>query len=171
MNTEEVVAMIDDITDGRPSVNGWENAVTGPGFILATAPQKIVMGDARDAFNFVITDERVAREIAGALVAWANRKGNLVGENERAVSKLNSLSVVKPKFKVIHNPGEHANPKVLRSNWRAEWFRRNVGNMSQETKNRNLKDLREIQKTLSGGSLEWDDAQAAIQILRDAGAE
>lgn len=144
MNTEEVVAMIDAITAGKPFVNRWESE--SDSLIVATSPEKFVMQDTGD-FVFTLRDPRTAREIAGALVAWANRKDGQLGA-------LPSTDV----------------DQTSSAGSRATWYRRSVGIMSQEAKNRNLKDLTAIQAQMHPNDVEQVDIAAAIQILVDNGA-
>jgi hypothetical protein len=67
MNTEEVIAMIDAIAEGREYI--YENN---------GGTSRMLVDDDGISFtsqiSFLIENPRTAREIAGALVAWANRK-------------------------------------------------------------------------------------------------
>jgi hypothetical protein len=67
MNTEEVCEMIDAITEGRTFARTWQGAVSN--IHLAVGEE----GFAIHANEFGCNDPRTAREIAGALVAWASR--------------------------------------------------------------------------------------------------
>jgi hypothetical protein len=140
MKTEKVVAMIDTITDGRQFAHRWEGEENSFNFASSDS------GFAVQASSFGCSDPRTAREIAGALVAWANRKEGNGNETEA--------------FRVS---ADHF------SKSRAEWYERSVKYMSQETKNRNLKDLHSIALEYSDLDVDYDDIQKAIQVLRDAG--
>ncbi|MFG2268080.1 hypothetical protein [Streptomyces sp. NPDC048720] len=77
MNTEEVCEMIDAITAGETFVNNWVGETEGR-FNLAIGDE----GFAVHATEFGCNDPRTAREIAGALVAWANRKGDSITHDQ-----------------------------------------------------------------------------------------
>jgi hypothetical protein len=140
VNTEEVCKMIDDITEGKPfsrqNLNGEQVNIAsqGDGFALAGT----------------LTNPRTAREIAGALVAWANRKDG-VTSNRNVQSDL--LSEKKEKDVAI---------------WRENWYHRNIRNMTRETMERNMSDLKKIRRSTPFPSDEFDDIQKAIDILHVA---
>lgn len=87
LNTEEVVEMIDAITEGKTyaapfsgrSLDGQRDAE----MIIAVGNTGFGFKIGRELFD--ITDPRTAREIAGALVAWANRKDGMVKGSARAI--------------------------------------------------------------------------------------
>lgn len=143
MNTDEVTEMLDDITAGQPTVNRWESS--NDSLFIATAPHKLVMSDSGD-FIFEIRDPRTAREIAGALVAWATQRDGKLPDIPRDMRPNNGV-------------------------WRTDWYRSNVESMTQVTKNRNLADLlKEIQDPDVINPVRTD-IENAIRILREAGAE
>lgn len=132
MNTEQVVEMIDAITAGRP----WGTEIGG-----------LTVGSNSELFGLAgyvdITEPQQAREIAGALVAWANRKeGAKVGFSEE-------LAVTDPT-------------------WREEWYRRNVNNMNSETRQRHIHDLKGILTRETLTEVEQTDTKRAIEILETA---
>lgn len=75
MNTQEVIEMIDAITEGRRTKIGWEGANLSDN-LQVTATKETLSFSIVDQL-FESDDPRTAREIAGALVAWANRKQGL----------------------------------------------------------------------------------------------
>lgn len=166
MNTDQVVEMIDAITEGKTFRTNWEGANETDTLEMLSGPDGIKLGNLQMQFVFDMTNPRTAREIAGALVAWANRKqGHDVGAQflgRLAVSIIADGSVEFPSV------NDWAHIKAGRDT-RANWYARNIKNMTQETKDRNLKDL---QAMLSGtsGKAEDDDIRAAIQILESNGA-
>lgn len=176
MNTEEVCAMIDAITEGRKYV--YEN---NGGTSRMTVDEDGISFSAE--ITFLIEQPRTAREIAGALVAWANRKEGNANEVEafRVAAEFKPTTsipeeIVKRQQAVYEPPA--TNNKVPGC-WRADWYRRNVTSMSQETKDRNLKDLRGIWEAGKSTAMrsstmtkeEASDIYAAIVILRDNGAK
>jgi hypothetical protein len=71
MNTEQVVEMIDAITEGKPY------ALKGNELTVVFGPEEIAfMVKGKQVF---FEDPRIAREIAGGLIAWANRKEGKTG--------------------------------------------------------------------------------------------
>lgn len=71
MNAEQVCEMIDAITEGRNfTLHPTESPMTEINF---EGDEISVFPPAHEGY-FDITETRTAREIAGALVAWANRK-------------------------------------------------------------------------------------------------
>jgi hypothetical protein len=127
--------------------------------------------------NFLakINNPRTAREIAGALVAWANRKEG--DPLSRTIQRRTVQAIVGDDWNEEVNTADEVTGLM---NWqdvksdnhpREEWYRRNVGQMSQETKDRNLKDLMAIKEqnaTMVGPDQpSMLDLQAAIQILLD----
>lgn len=180
MNTEEVVAMIDAISEGEiytltiPGDNG-----SGEAEIIFTPSRfyiKLTEGWGTEHIN-----PRTAKEIVGALVAWAKRKEGLTPPLKNDMSELELKNVESSTFlahekfqKVFGNPTapsiqDWADIKAGRTT-RAEWYERNIKRMTQETKNQNLKDLRSIALEHSDLDVDYDDIQKAIRVLRDAGA-
>lgn len=187
MNTEEVVAMIDAITEGGYYAHAFEtkqdtitievggatsvddNAADGEFWFSSFTP----------GANFLakIDDPRTAREIAGALVAWANRKEGFTEGKARRESFDLLLSdeshrvftgKVTERQLTVYGQLNDGKKKVGNSS-RADWYRRNVENMSQETKDRNLKDLRVIGAAATTHA-ERVDIWEAVRILLDNGA-
>ena len=179
MNTEEVVAMIDAITEGKPFVHRWESETDS--LIFATSPEKAVLSDTGD-FCFDLRDPRTAREIAGALVAWANRKDGIQQPKSFEATDPNNphpgmyhfafgCRECFPALKTMTEESLASQLIDMKKNGRAQWYRRNVDRMSQETKDRNLQDLRGIQAELHPNDVTNIDVEAAMQILRDNGAK
>jgi hypothetical protein len=152
VNTEEVCKMIDDITEGRPKQVTWEgDAGEYDSITLRTISGAFQFTQhGNGAFVFQSDDPRTAREIAGALVAWANRKDG-VTSNRNVQSDL--LSEKKEKDVAI---------------WRENWYHRNIRNMTRETMERNMSDLQKIRRSTPFPSDEFDDIQKAIDILHVA---
>lgn len=106
----------------------------------------------------VVNDPRVAREIAGALVAWANRKDP-------------SATAGFPPFVLSESSRETHFEEATESGNREEWYRQNVQRMGYAMKNRNLRDLEAAYNGLHPNSEEAVDILGAIHILRSNGAE
>jgi len=179
MNTEQVVAMIDAITEGKKYTTDWETAQDGleDDLRIEVSGNSFNLIGLDRRFVHVIRDPRAAREIAGALVAWANRKEG--DPLSRTIQRRTVQAIVGDAWNEEVNTTNadkygtiDGEPMVsLRhGESREDWYRRNVGRMSQETKDRNLHDLKAM---LSGtsGKAEDDDIRAAIRILRDNGAK
>lgn len=83
MNTEEVRAMTDAITDGKVFTHQWEEEdYEGPERnVLHFATGST--GFTFHASGFASSDPRIAEEIASALVAWASRKRSMATLAER----------------------------------------------------------------------------------------
>lgn len=159
MNTEQVVEMIDAITEGR----NYTLAIPGD---KESGEAEIVFTPSR--FYIKLTEgwgtehdnTRLAREIAGALIAWANRKEG--GSTAAAKS---------PVIWETKSPRIGKNSADSRGGLsRADWYARNVHQMSQEAKDRNLRDLKTFLTTDESAGQEAD-IQTAIQILLDNGAQ
>lgn len=159
MRSEDVVEMIDAITEGRDYDHIWQSE-TDP-LHLAVREEMVLFHDG-EGFIFQIRDPRTAREIAGALVAWANRKEGTPITSELKPTTSIPEEVVKRQQAIYErgNFGSHA-----------DWYRRSVKHMGQEAKDRNLRDLLAILNGTMIGPDESADISAAIQILRDAGAK
>ena len=184
MNTEQVVEMIDAISEGRNYRLDVNTTQTSDEMYVGFDSGAIVFHGVGMSFLSTVTDPRTAREIAGALVAWANRKDAQSKPGELWLEELKSKSIEAMGYDPVatqqvaafdaNSEARAPSPedwKAIKNGYdsRANWYRRNVGRMSQETKDRNLKDLKAIQKTVPGGSIEWSDIQAAIQILLENG--
>jgi hypothetical protein len=76
LNTDEVVEMIDAITEGRPFTIGLEPEGDADGMSIEFGEAYVTFYDSFD-FSAQFDNPRTAREIAGALVAWANRKESI----------------------------------------------------------------------------------------------
>ena len=147
MNTEEVVAMMNAITEGAQWSRTIEGEAESDSLRFAVEADRVLLGTLDYDYVCEIQNPRTAREIAGALVAWANRKDGQLG--------------ALPNTDVDQTSSAGS---------RATWYRRSVGIMSQEAKNRNLKDLTAIQAQMHPNDVEQVDIAAAIQILVDNGA-
>lgn len=81
MDTEETVNMIDTIYEGST----YRMSIGRRGLVIDLAPSGIRFGpqDSGDSYAYVI-DPRRAREIAGALVAWATHQEKIEAEENRA---------------------------------------------------------------------------------------
>lgn len=86
MNTEEVVAMIDAITEGKNTKIKWDGAALTGDLSIDSRVDSIRFAIKGDAFD--IAHPRIAREIAGALVAWANRKEGWANNTSRAIEAM-----------------------------------------------------------------------------------
>lgn len=75
MNTEQVIEMIDAITEGGE----YEK------FELNGEQINIAIRDDEFVIAGLSNDPRTAREIAAALVAWANRKDGMMNGSVRAI--------------------------------------------------------------------------------------
>jgi hypothetical protein len=185
VNTEEVCKMIDDITEGKPfsrqNLNGEQVNIAsqGDGFALAGT----------------LTNPRTAREIAGALVAWANRKEGVINNFESiTVAQIAEspapedcnfpevwrTSAPHRRFHYTHkkclarDEGNVQNDLLSEKKekdvaiWRENWYHRNIRNMTRETMERNMSDLQKIRRSAPFPSDEFDDIQKAIDILHVA---
>lgn len=95
MNTEQVVEMIDTITEGKPCNQTWESADLSDDLNMAAVKARVRFTIRGEVFE--IDNPRTAREIAGALIAWANRK-----EGSSAIIN-DQLSVLR---KLVKDDGE-----------------------------------------------------------------
>jgi hypothetical protein len=186
MNTEEVVEMIDAITEGKVYATSFEGrSLSGK----HDGQMTIAVGNSGFGFKigrelFDVTDPRTAREIAGALVAWANRKDgefNAIHQDaQHAIEGSLGLYVANGVKKSGVGEADETNPTAPSpSDWKAikngydsreEWYRRNVSRMTQETKNRNLKDL-DAMLGDSTNPAESRDIRKAMKILIANGAK
>lgn len=73
LNADEVVEMLDAITSGREFSTNW-TPMAGEKLHILTRDDSFVIGMGNVPNIVSLGDPRTAREIAGALVAWANRK-------------------------------------------------------------------------------------------------
>lgn len=95
MNTEQVIEMIDAITEGRPYA-------LSNGETMSVAFQDDIVTFFARVGGSSIDNPRTAREIAGALVAWANHKD---GSETRYVlnPKLNlTTDEIQLEFEALH---------------------------------------------------------------------
>lgn len=199
MDTNEVVEMIDAITEGKYYAHGFstnrDTITIEVGTNAENEANEFWFSSFTPGANFLakIDDPRTAREIAGALVAWANRKEGLAGADERAKAKFNALNVTGAEQCSATDPNQMCDDcrkgfeahkaevtapstadyiKIQSGRTtREEWYRNNVDRMSQETKDRNLKDLKEIYADHRITKETRDDVQNAIMILKDNGAK
>lgn len=165
--------MIDAITEGQEFKHEWLESNEFDPLSIRTIPSALQFTSEGSSFVFECNDPRVAREIAGALVAWANRKEGKTDEpNPIAdaiwVESLRANRNVQKSLTEVTAPSisDWANIKSGRST-REEWYRRNVRHMTPETLKRNMKDLKEIKAQTPVGP-EYDDIQKAIDILHVA---
>lgn len=87
MNTNEVVAMIDAITEGKCYTHAFEMAGEGDSLSIETEPETFALtSPTKPSFIAVIDDPRTALEIAGALVAWAGHKDGTI--NARTIGAI-----------------------------------------------------------------------------------
>lgn len=167
MNTDEVCKMIDAITEGKEFTLSVPVPVGENSLTLKFHEDEISIYGAH-GFATAIRNLRDIREIAAALVAWANRKDGTI--DLAAMSILGSIRWAELKKSAEDDtaPSIHdwANIKSGRST-REEWYRRNVRHMTPETLKRNMKDLKEIKAQTPVGP-EYDDIQKAIDILHVA---
>lgn len=159
MNTDEVVAMIDAITEGKIFAKRW-NLSEGGHFNFASDGEGIAL---RTSGVTEIQDPRTAREIAGALVAWANKKE---GHNEGAafLGKL-AVSILNDGGVDFPSVNDWAHIKAGRDT-RTNWYARNVKRMTLETLKRNKQDL-EGTKAQTPPGPELDDIRRAINVIDD----
>lgn len=169
MDTNEVVEMIDAITEGKYYAHGFstnrDTITIEVGTNAENEANEFWFSSFTPGANFLakIDDPRTAREIAGALVAWANRKEGFLASHHNG-SGLEGTEVTAP------SPADYIKIQSGRTT-REEWYRNNVDRMSQETKDRNLKDLKEIYADHRITKETRDDVQNAIMILKDNGAK
>jgi hypothetical protein len=142
LNTQEVVEMIDAITKGRNYRLDVPTTQSSDEMYVGFDTGAVIFHGVGMSFLATITDPRTAREIAAALVSWAN-----------------------------HKDGGLPFTPLLNSGWRYEWYKRSVANMTQETKDRNLQDLEAIYRNPNTSTEEADDIARAIVVLKDAGAK
>jgi hypothetical protein len=168
MNTEQVTAMIDAITDGQETVFNWEGINLSDDLKLDIGTNGMGFLVGRERFD--LNDSRVAREIAGALIAWADRKDG--DPLSKTAQRQTVQTIVGDAWnEEVDTVDEDQEPLIDGKRnivWREDWYRRNVGRMSRETMERNLEDLKVISKTTSAGSSDWDDIQKAMNILHDS---
>lgn len=160
MNTEQVVEMIDAISEGKPyQLAPSVDASSVDDLLVRFQPDGITFTELSNQFEALITDPRVAREIAGALVAWANQKQ---GGNVDLATVVKLFGDGRPEFPSVN---DWADIKCGRQTAKY-WYLRNVRNMSVESLNRNLESIKDNQKNISGGSILWDDLVDAIDVIK-----
>lgn len=111
---------------------------------------------------FVCDQARTAREIAGALVAWATRQETQQDLPQTEVGRIAVLAAGRGVDANMGAPSNCKNPKIWEASgahrrkhrstgecsidkvWREEWYRRNVGRMTLETLKRNRQDEKGI---------------------------
>lgn len=170
MNTEQVVEMIDAISEGKRytlSIASDDDESNGKKSLAMRMGEGSILFYLRGPVSFAgeIDNPRTAREIAGALVAWANRKEGKIQETKQVEASLILRSEAT-------RPSTADAIKLMSGrSTKTEWYAANVGRMTPETKSRNLRDLREILAEGNVTHTEQADITTAIQILRDNGAE
>lgn len=166
MDTQAVVKMIDAITEGRDYNLDVQNARhDDDDMTISFRPDEVTFHDNFDSY-VTVESPRVAREIAGALVAWATRKE--VGENITR-QEVGRICVTAAGDSQVEFPSVNDWADIMsgRSS-REEWYRQNVGRMTLESKRQNYDALHEARKTVSGGSQRWDDITKAMRILEES---
>jgi hypothetical protein len=165
MDAEQVCEMIDTITEGR----NYDLEIKGANdtgecrlqFASGSFSLALLEGWATE-----IDDPRTAREIAAALIAWANHKDGIVFDQLTAAANLAAMR----KSPTAPTVEDWAEIKSGRSS-REEWYRRNVERMSLETLKRNKEDLKGIRANLPTHSptreTDWADINKAINIIND----
>jgi hypothetical protein len=87
MTTEEVAEMIEAITEGKIYATSFEgrslDGLRDGHMEIAVAPAGFGFKIGHELFDLV--DPNTAREIAAALVAWANRKNGMMKGSARAI--------------------------------------------------------------------------------------
>jgi hypothetical protein len=149
MNTDQVVEMIDAITEGRRYLFNVDEATT-----IVFSPEHFeVVDEHGDELVASIDNERLAREIAGALVAWANRKQ---GTEERLTINAFLSAIGVPQDAVKINSS------------RQDWYARNIQFMDVPTLRRNFDDLMRITKTKGLPDADKADANRAKDFIWSA---
>lgn len=156
--------MIDAITEGKRytlNVDGDELNQSSASFDFLQ-DGRIAIGVTVPGLFAFIDNPRTAREIAGALVAWANRKDPSANRELKPTTSIPEETIKRQQS--VYEQIPQPDSKEI-------WYLRTVGNMTPETKNRNLRDLLRIYNDLHPNSEEAVDTQKAIQILLDNGAQ
>lgn len=92
MNAEEVVKMLDAITEGKEYVQEWESATRSGSIAIDNRGNNLRLVIEEDGCEiFDISDPRTAREIACALVAWANSKDGIIFDQLTAAANLSAM--------------------------------------------------------------------------------
>ena len=158
MNTDQVVEMIDAITNGSRYVLPIAEDETGRGKLkMRTNSEEVLFyTEGLTSFAGQVDDPRTAREIAGALVAWANRKEG----------KSNAHGGLKLGLSEVTGPSTADVIKLMSGrDTKADWFTRNVDNMSVETLCRNFDDLMYITKMKAISDTDRADANSAKNVV------
>jgi hypothetical protein len=108
---------------------------------------------------FDLTDPDAARELAGILVMWANKKQNRILDAEEADAYVRLFGA---------NPNDDENHPINCP--RLTWYSRNIKLMTPETMLRNYNDLKAIQEDMSQtnfNSYEMNDIRNCLGLLWD----
>lgn len=149
MTTNKVMEMINAIFDGKPyrmEVNSADDNFEN--MEVRFRSDNVVFVEKGGAFVCTVNDPRIAREIAAALVTWANRQ-------ESSKSSGVHILVSAP---IAQDPV---------NNSRESWYTRTVRMMTDDTIQRNMKDLQSIEASLASNrneTPELEDVRAAISI-------
>lgn len=159
MNTEQVVEMIDAISEGRtygfmPSVTEASDTLN---FTFNKNEINIFSGED---FAACVENPRTARELAGALIVWANKQEDATVHPDMAVGFMRLMGM-------NGAPGKYDRDDC----WREKWYRIHAPNMTKETLKVNMRDLNKLKDTfiVERGNGHWSvsDVQKAINICRD----
>ena len=148
MTTNKVMEMINAIFDGQSYELTPETYELSSEFEIAFGKSEIAFNQPDGDFGAFIRNPRVAREIAAALVTWANRQ-------ESSKSSGVHILVSAP---IAQDPV---------NNSRESWYTRTVRMMTDDTIQRNMKDLQSIEASLASNrneTPELEDVRAAISI-------
>lgn len=159
MDTKEVVAMIDAITEGRPyTLNLGEgvNFEFGPNGISLIADGIGVL--AR------LTKGRPTREIAGALVAWANRKEGKLDTSNKALALVDTLVSSQVDYPSVNDWSNLTSGRITFE----AWYKLHVPNMGPEAIEKNIKALEDMRREWAPSSVKFHDTGKALEILKKA---
>jgi hypothetical protein len=151
VDSKQVIEMLDAIFEGRE----WEIEIK-PGDRLMLDKDGITFSPRIDTL-FEIDNPSIARQIAGALVSWANKVDDtapLTGPEVMATMKLFDWAT--PRI-------EHHSVNKTRT----EWYHRNVQIMTPKTMMRHFRDLKVLEKCYSreGNDIQLMDVGNSIDIL------
>lgn len=159
MNTEEVTAMIDAISDGEP----WTLKIDEATNLNFNAEGFNFTDETGDELIAGISDVRLAREIAVGLVAWANKQQGRIPAGEQAIRPIEiSHALWRSSGKLRR--------KVREGAWRKEWYARNAERMTIPTLEENLRIMKSLLTSLSANAIdsdaEYNDMVDAMTIAK-----